>query len=143
LLENTMNRSSARRNSLSALAGLMLAGTLVATPASANEVVALKNALYGAGYQVSNVNAEMDAATRSALESYQQAQGLMVTGELDEATRESLGLGGVTLASGASARSSTSSGGSSSATQAEETTVDEPEEAAEEEEDEDDGWSLW
>lgn len=138
-----MIRFSSRRSSLSALAAVLLAGSLAATPASANEIVALKNALYGAGYQISNVNAEMDATTRSALESYQQAQGLMVTGELDEATRESLGLGGVTLAAGASARSSGSSASSSPAAKAEEAEIDEPEEAVEEEEDEDDGWSLW
>ncbi len=139
-----MIRSSARRNSLSALAGLLLAGTLAATPVSANEVVALKNALYGAGYQISNVTSEMDAATRSALESYQQSQGLMVTGELDEATKESLGLGGVNLASGASAQSSGSSAGNAASAPAEQPAAEEPQQAAEEEEeDEDDGWSLW
>lgn len=138
-----MIRSSARRNSLSALAGLLLAGTLAATPVFANEVVALKNALYGAGYEISNVTSEMDAATRSALESYQQSQGLMVTGELDEATKESLGLGGVNLASGgASAQSSDSSTGNAASAPAEQPATEEPQEA-EEEEDEDDGWSLW
>ncbi|HCW90293.1 MAG TPA: peptidoglycan-binding protein, partial [Marinobacter sp.] len=86
-----MIRPSARRNYLSALAGVLLAGTFAATPVSANEVVALKNALYGAGYEIKNVTPEMDAATRAALESYQQSQALMVTGELDAATRESLG----------------------------------------------------
>ncbi|MDY6799249.1 MAG: peptidoglycan-binding domain-containing protein [Pseudomonadota bacterium] len=131
-----MIRPSARRNYLSALAGVLLAGTFAATPVCANEVVALKNALYGAGYEINNVTPEMDAATRSALESYQQSQALMVTGELDAATRESLGIGGVSPAPGTVAPSSTRSSPASAPAK-------EPQGAAKEKEAEDDGWSFW
>lgn len=132
-----MIRPSARRNYLSALAGVLLGGTFAITPVSANEVVALKNALYGAGYEINNVTPEMDAATRSALESYQQSRALMVTGELDAATRASLGIGGVGPAAGSAAvppstRSSTAPA-----------PAKKPKSDAKEKEAEDDGWLFW
>src|SRR5690606_3018 len=108
-LEKTMIRSSASRNPVLSLMCVFFLSVLAVPAAVADEVVALKNALYGAGYEINNVSPQMDAATRSALESYQDAQGLMVTGELDGATRSALGLGGVNLASGSSSSAPVSS----------------------------------
>jgi peptidoglycan hydrolase-like protein with peptidoglycan-binding domain len=134
-----MIRPSARRNYLSALAGVLLAGTFAATPVSANEVVALKNALYGAGYEIKNVTPEMDAATRAALESYQQSQALMVTGELDAATRESLGIGGVSPAAAAAVPSPTRSSPAPAPAPAKKPKSD----AKEKEAEDGGGWSFW
>lgn len=81
------------------------AGALITTlsgislTAQANETVALKHALYGAGYEIENVSPSMDAATRSALEAFQQDHpDLTVTGELDESTKKALGMVEVDIA---------------------------------------------
>ncbi len=83
----------------------LAAGTLVAMlsglalAAQANETVALKHALYGAGYDIENVSPGMDAATRSALEAFQQDHpDLTASGELDEPTKKALGIVPVDIA---------------------------------------------
>lgn len=134
-----MIRRSATRSRLAA-AVMLGAVTLAAAPhALANETVALKNALYGAGYEVTNVSPQMDQATRSALTAFQRDQGLNASGELDNATKEALGMVSVQVASSGSTGSSQNAIASSGA-------ASEPEEAAdaqseeEIEEDDDGGW---
>lgn len=134
-----MIRRSATRSRLAA-AVMLGAVTLAAAPhALANETVALKNALYGAGYEITNVSPQMDQATRSALTAFQRDQGLNASGELDNATKEALGMVSVQVASSGSNGSSQNATASSVA-------ASEPEEAAdaqseeEIEEDDDGGW---
>jgi peptidoglycan hydrolase-like protein with peptidoglycan-binding domain len=113
---------------------------LAAAPAAmANDTVALKNALYGAGYAISNVSAQMDDATRSALEKFQRDNGLTASGVLDDSTKEALGMVSVQVAAAPqSESSSTQSASSSSSTSAE--AEPEPEAA---EDDDDGGWSFF
>lgn len=119
----------------------MAAGTIallgLTYPAYANEVVALKHALYGAGYDIENVNPEMDSNTRAELEKFQRDQGLDVTGSLDEATERALGMTSIQAVASASGQA-----GAGAASPAEEaaTAATEPEP---EEEEEESGWSLW
>ncbi len=70
----------------------------------ANETVALKNALYGAGYNIVNVDSGMDDATRSELSRFQKDNGLQANGILDEATKKALGMINVQVAAVASSR---------------------------------------
>lgn len=129
----------------SPLAAALILGTmaLAAAPqALANEAVALKNALYGAGYEVTNVSPEMDQATRSALTEFQEDQGLSATGELDEATKKALGMVSVQVASSGPDGASQNSGASSDSA----SEPDEPAQAKAEddiEEDDDGGWSFF
>ncbi|ONF42714.1 peptidoglycan-binding protein [Marinobacter lutaoensis] len=82
------------RNRLRPALGIAgLAALLALAPlAHADEVVALKNALYGAGYPITNVSSEMDDATRSALTRFQKDHGLQATGILNEETKKALGM---------------------------------------------------
>ena len=59
---------------------------------SANDTVALKNALYAAGYDINNVSPQMDDTTRSALTAFQKDQGLNASGVLDDASKKALGM---------------------------------------------------
>lgn len=134
-----MIRRSATRSRLAAAVMLGAVTLAVAPHALANETVALKNALYGAGYEITNVSPQMDQATRSALTAFQRDQGLNASGELDNATKEALGMVSVQVASSGSNGSSQNATASSVA-------ASEPEEAAdaqseeEIEEDDDGGW---
>lgn len=125
------------------MAAAIFAGAmaLAAAPSVlANDTVALKNALYGAGYDINNVSPQMDDATRSALTAFQKDQGLNASGVLDEATKKALGMVPVQLA----AASSSGNAGASSA--AAEPQREEPTTQAEEsdiEEDDDGGWSFF
>ncbi len=134
-----MIRRSATRSRLAA-AVMLGAMTLAAPHALANETVALKNALYGAGYEITNVSAQMDEATRSALTAFQRDQGLNASGELNDATKEALGMVSVQVASSGSTGSSQQAiASSNSVSEAEES----PEAQADEddiEEDDDGGW---
>lgn len=134
-----MIRRSAKRSQLAA-AVMLGAMTLAAPHALANETVALKNALYGAGYEITNVSAQMDQATRSALTAFQQDQGLNASGELDNATKEALGMVSVQVASSGSAGSSQKATASSSAASAPEKSPEAQAEEDEVEEDDDGGW---
>ncbi len=135
-------------NTRAGLAAIMAgAMALAVTPqAAANDTVALKNALYGAGYDINNVSPQMDEATRSALTAFQKEQGLNASGVLDDATKEALGMVPVQVAasgSGSSGNAAASQSGSAS------TSVAEPEEPAAQaeedgiEEDDDGGWSFF
>ncbi|OZB15877.1 MAG: peptidoglycan-binding protein [Marinobacter sp. 34-60-7] len=127
-----------------ALGAVTLIGTAAQAQAN-NEIVALKHALYGAGYDITNVNATMDDATREALTQFQQDQGLDASGTLNEATEQALGLITVQQAAASSGQSDSMS----AAVPAQSASNDQPAEAASNEgedaieEDEDGGWSLW
>lgn len=114
-----------------------------AAPAAfANNTVALKNALYGAGYDVDNVSKTMDSDTRSALRAFQQDQGLKVTGELNEATKSALGMVPMELAvnQASDGNNPSAKGGSNAASVKAES---QPEQDDAVEEDDDGGWSLF
>ena len=126
----------------------ILAGAvaLAAAPAaSANDTVALKNALYAAGYDINNVSPQMDDTTRSALTAFQKDQDLNASGVLDDATKKALGMVHVQVAAVSSSNTGASqNAGTSSA--AAETEREQPAEQAEEgdiEEDDDGGWSFF
>lgn len=141
---STMRKATTRMGRLAAAAGLAV--TLGFAPAAfADEIVALKNALYGAGYDITNVSPQMDDSTRSALTRFQQDNRLKATGDLDDATKEALGMISVQVAAAAPAQSA---GGSSATTEelaatSEEASASEPEQDDAIEEEEDGGWSLW
>lgn len=56
-------------------------------------ILAAEQALYALGYHDDDFNAQLDAATQSALRAFQTANGLEPTGELDARTLEALGSG--------------------------------------------------
>ncbi|EON91318.1 peptidoglycan-binding domain 1 protein-like protein [Marinobacter lipolyticus SM19] len=129
-----------RRPVIAAIITAVLA--ISAVPAAfANNTVALKNALYGAGYDVDNVSKTMDSDTRSALRAFQQDQGLKATGELNEATKSALGMVPMEVAVNQASGDNNSSakGGETASVKA----GAEPEKDDAVEEDEDGGWSLF
>lgn len=139
-----MRKATSRLGRLAAAAGLAV--TLGFAPAAfADETVALKNALYGAGYDITNVSPQMDDSTRSALTRFQQDNGLQATGILDDATKEALGMISVQVAASAPSQSTGSSSAPTqeSASSTAETSAPEPEQDDAIEEEEDGGWSLW
>lgn len=140
-----MRLKTSTRNPL-AIAALTAALAFAAAPAAAaDDTVALKNALYGAGYEVGNVNSTMDEATRSALRSFQQDQGLEATGELNEATKAALGMVPMDEAASQPAEAPANANTSADTGAAESTAETEaaPEEDDAVEEDDDGGWSLF
>ncbi|AZT82957.1 peptidoglycan-binding protein [Marinobacter sp. NP-4(2019)] len=136
-----MPTTTKRRPVIAAIITAALA--LSAAPvAFANNTVALKNALYGAGYDVDNVNSTMDSDTRSALRAFQQDQGLTVTGELNEATKSALGMVPMEVAvNQASAGNNPSVADGSDPVSVKAGSEPEQEDAVEE--DDDGGWSLF
>ncbi|ROT96248.1 peptidoglycan-binding protein [Marinobacter sp. R17] len=124
-----------------ALAALV---TLGGAPAyAADDVFALQNALYGAGYRIDSVDGQMGPSTKSALEAFQKDHaGLKATGKLDQATKEALGMVSVQVAEADVAQSKPAP-----AKQAKQ--ADEPKPAADEEaedaveEDDDGGWLFF
>lgn len=101
----------------------------------ADETVALKNALYGAGYNITNVNSGMDDTTRAELTRFQQDNGLQASGMLNEPTKEALGMVSVQVAAS----------GSVQTPEANQAAAKEPEAAEDEaiEEEDDGGWSFF
>lgn len=101
----------------------------------ADETVALKNALYGAGYNITSVSPGMDDATRAELSRFQQDNGLQASGMLDEPTKEALGMVSVQVAAS----------GSVQAPENKQAATKEPEPAEDEaiEEEDDGGWSFF
>ena len=129
----------------SQLAAAVMAGSfaLAAAPAAmANDTVALKNALYGAGYAISNVSPQMDDGTRSALKKFQRDNGLTASGVVDESTKEALGMVSVQVAAAPQSNGSGSQNASSSSSAAAES---QPEAEVEDdvEEEDDGGWSFF
>ena len=122
-----------------AIAASTVAMLGLSTASHADETVALKNALYGAGYAINNVSSTMDDATRSALTEFQKENGLQASGILDEETKKALGMISIQVA----ANSTTASPDSSASEAAAEPAQAEAAEDDAIEEDEDGGWSLW
>lgn len=115
-----------------ALATGTAAALAFAPVALADDTVALKNALYGAGYGITNVNPTMDDATRAQLTRFQKDNGLQATGTLDDESKEALGISRVQVAA------------SSSASQPAADKPSQPvEEVKEVEEEDDGGWSFF
>ncbi|WP_417546176.1 peptidoglycan-binding domain-containing protein [Marinobacter sp.] len=96
-------KNATTRMGLFALAAGAAAVLGFAPTAFADETVALKNALYGAGYNITNVSSRMDDATRSELSRFQKDNGLQASGILDEATKKALGMISVQVAAVATA----------------------------------------
>lgn len=107
-----------------------------APAAFADESVALKNALYGAGYNITSVSSGMDDATRSELSRFQEDNGLQANGILDEETKKALGMISVQVAAAAPASKPEKSETAAS-------TPEPVEEEAVEEEEDDGGWSFF
>ncbi|WP_336367230.1 peptidoglycan-binding domain-containing protein [Marinobacter sp. C2H3] len=138
-------RSAHRRVARAAGAALLLA---LAPMAQANDVVALKNALYGAGYDVPNVSPDMGDATRKALVQFQKDHGLEASGVLNEDTKKALGLVTVAAATQAAPKASAAKPSTKAepAAKAQAAKAPEPKPAKDDgaiEEDDDGGWSLW
>ncbi len=132
---------SIMKNATARLGRLALAtGTAIvlgfAPAVFADETVALKNALYGAGYSISNIEPGMDDATRSELIRFQKDNGLQASGILDEPTKKALGMIRVQVAAAAPASQPES---------ARPAAASEPEPAGDDviEEEDDGGWSLF
>ncbi len=138
-----MNNTIKTTNHLGRLA--IAAGTVMmlglAPAVSANNTVAVKNALYGAGYEIQNVSAKMDDSTRAALTEFQKDNGLQATGMLDDETKKALGMISVQVAAAATGSSESAGNDTASNSSAPATTDIETEGAIEE--DEEGGWSLW
>ena len=83
---------------LALLAALLLAGGALSEPVdtaylvdmTSEQVISLEQRLSELGYFSAESDTTYDAETRSALESFQQANGLEVTGQTDSATLERL-----------------------------------------------------
>lgn len=136
---STMRKATSHLGRLVIAAGTAAMLGLAPT-AYANETVALKNALYGAGYNITNVSSQMDDATRAQLTKFQKDHGLQASGILDEETKKALGMISVQVAAAAKPKSDTAPAKAEPAAQAE------PQKADDDgaiEEDEDGGWSLW
>lgn len=118
-----------------AAGAVALLGT--ASLSHANDVVALKHALYGAGYDINNVNAKLDENTRAELTRYQKDQGLEASGTLNEETKKALGMVVVAEAAPESGAPAQAAAKPESEPQPETT------EQASEKDDEDEAWSLW
>lgn len=131
----SMTNPFSHRVRMAAMAAVTIFLLGLTSPAYANDVVALKHALYGAGYDIENVNPELDSNTRAELEKFQRDQGLEVTGSLDEATERALGMTAVQPVASAAGQAGAAPAAEESAAAA---TEPEPEE-----EEEKSGWSLW
>ncbi|MBE01528.1 peptidoglycan-binding domain-containing protein [Marinobacter lutaoensis] len=130
------------RNRLRPALGIAgLAALLALAPlAHADEVVALKNALYGAGYPITNVSSEMDDATRSALTRFQKDHGLQATGILNEETKKALGMVPLQVVAASAPKPTVPAETAAAQVPAAADAGDQP--GAIEEKD-DGGWSLW
>lgn len=132
---------SIMKNAITHMGRLALAaGTIAvmgfAPAAFAEESVALKNALYGAGYNITSVSSGMDDATRSELSRFQKDNGLQANGILDESTKKALGMISVQVAARAPV---------SKPKKAQAAATSKPESVEEEaaEEEDDGGWSFF
>lgn len=112
---------------------------------AANDVLALQNALYGAGYDIDSADGQMGPSTRSALEAFQKDQSsLKVTGKLDDATKEALGMVSVDVAAASTTKAAPAKLAPAQKAKAEpapKPKQDESEEAVEE--DDDGGWLFF
>ncbi len=143
---STMRNATTRLGRLAAAAGMAVSLGIAAPAAFADETVALKNALYGAGYEITNVSPKMDDTTRAALTKFQKEHGLQATGALNEPTKKALGMVSVQVAAAAPAQSASSSGAAAASSGSASAPEQEPKQGKDDEvieEKDDGGWSLW
>ena len=110
--------SSASDKSYSTQAGTSASGhgsAMTSGSHDASLVRSAQQALKDKGYDAGAIDGQMGPATESALRSFQQAQGLQQSGNLDQQTLAALGLEGQGAASSPNANSSTSSSTGNSA----------------------------
>ena len=112
----------------------------LAPVAQANEVVALKHALYGAGYDITNVSPSMDDKTRAELTRFQKDNGLEATGILNEETKKALGMVPLQVVAASAPKPTVPAETAAAQVPAAADAGDQP--GAIEEKD-DGGWSLW
>ncbi|WP_165857049.1 peptidoglycan-binding domain-containing protein [Marinobacter sp. JSM 1782161] len=114
---------------------LVAAMSLTGAPAwAAQEVLALQNALYGAGYDIEQADGRMGPSTVSALKAFQTDHPeLQVSGKLDDPTKKALGMVPVQVAAASVAEPAASAPADVAPEPA-----SEPEEGAVEEEDDGD-----
>ncbi|MGP4845665.1 peptidoglycan-binding domain-containing protein [Marinobacter sp. 1Y8] len=116
----------------------------VSTAQAADDVFALQNALYGAGYDIENTNGKMGASTQAALLAFQKDHAnLKASGSLDMPTKEALGL---VVASSAQTKSAPAKAAPKAAASAPAKATPKPAEPEEDdviEEDDDGGWSFF
>src|SRR5262249_27439473 len=79
------------------------------TSTSSNDVMSMQQALKDKGHDPGPIDGRMGPHTRAALESYQKAEGLKVTGRLDSETRARLGIATSSAAVSPSASPATTS----------------------------------
>jgi peptidoglycan hydrolase-like protein with peptidoglycan-binding domain len=115
----------------------------LAPAAFADETVALKNALYGAGYNITNVSPRMDDSTRAALTKFQKDHGLQATGIIDEETKKALGMISVKVAAAATPSTPAKASAPAKTKAAAPVKEEKPAEDDVVEEEDDGGWSLW
>ena len=137
---NNTKKTSNNLGRLAIAAGLVMMLGL-APGVSANNTVAVKNALYGAGYEIQNVSAQMDDSTRAALTKFQKDNGLQATGMLDDETKKALGMISVQVAAASNGSGQSASNDDASNSSASVEADDKTEGAIEE--DEEGGWSRW
>ncbi|MGQ7275417.1 peptidoglycan-binding domain-containing protein [Marinobacter sp. V034] len=142
-------RIPGRHGLMTGVFAAMLSVGAVSTAQAADDVLALQNALYGAGYDIDNANGKMGASTQAALLAFQKDHAnLKASGSLDTPTKEALGL---IVASSAPAKSAPAKAAPAKAatkpaasTQAKASPKPaEPEEDDVIEEDDDGGWSFF
>ena len=142
-------RIPGRHGLMTGVFAAMLSVGAVSTAQAADDVLALQNALYGAGYDIDNANGKMGASTQAALLAFQKDHAnLKASGSLDTPTKEALGL---IVASSAPAKSAPAKSAPAKAatkpaasTQAKASPKPaEPEEDDVIEEDDDGGWSFF
>ncbi len=122
------------------LIGAVVLGTLAST-AQANDTVALKHALYGAGYKITSVSSTMDDSTRAELVRFQKDHGLKASGMVTEETKKVLGMVPVQQAAASPAANAAASSSTKSVEPAQAVAQAASEKAEKTEEDEE--WSLW
>ena len=147
-------RIPGRHGLMTGVFAAMLSVGAVSTAQAADDVLALQNALYGAGYDIDNANGKMGASTQAALLAFQKDHAnLKASGSLDTPTKEALGL---IVASSAPAKSAPAKSAPAKAAPAKAATNPaastqakaspkpaEPEEDDVIEEDDDGGWSFF
>ncbi|MBR9871926.1 MAG: peptidoglycan-binding protein [Gammaproteobacteria bacterium] len=113
----------------------------LASAAQANDTIALKHALYGAGYNITNVSPTMDDSTRAELVRFQEDQGLKASGMVTEETKKVLGM--VPVQQAASATASSAAAPAPATTAKPEKADAKPATEKSGKSEDDDTWSLW
>ena len=139
---STMRKATNHLGRLAVAAGTV-AMLGLAPAAFADDTVALKNALYGAGYNITNVSSQMDDATRAALTKFQKENGLQATGTLNDETKKALGMISVKVAAASTAPAQSSSSSAPAKAEPEAPAKTESAEDGAIDEDDEGGWSLW